>query len=98
MMGNEIVLESTIEYSSVRISLNQMKDLLYKYILPLNELNIRLSDGEQIQISSETLINLLLTKLSRNQLLELIHMFQIINSRKSNIKHYLEYILHGISM
>ncbi|MBU5212680.1 hypothetical protein [Heyndrickxia oleronia] len=97
-MGNEIVLESTIEYSSVRISLNQMKDLLYKYILPLNELNIRLSDGEQIQISSETLINLLLTKLSRNQLLELIHMFQIINSRKSNIKHYLEYILHGISM
>ncbi|MCI1591428.1 MAG: hypothetical protein LKH79_12890, partial [Heyndrickxia oleronia] len=78
-MGNEIVLESTIEYSSVRISLNQMKDLLYKYILPLNELNIRLSDGEQIQISSETLINLLLTKLSRNQLLELIHMFQIIN-------------------
>ncbi|GIN39088.1 MULTISPECIES: hypothetical protein [Heyndrickxia] len=97
-MGNEIVLESTIEYSSVRISLNQMKDLLYKYILPLNELNIRLSDGEQIQISSETLINLLLTKLSRNQLLELIHMFQIIDSRKSNIKHYLEYILHGISM
>nr|WP_259547881.1 hypothetical protein [Heyndrickxia oleronia] len=97
-MGNEIVLESTIEYSSVRISLNQMKDLLYKYILPLNELNIRLSDGEQIQISSETLINLLLTKLSRNQLLELIHMFQIINSRKSNIKHYLEYILHGIFM
>ncbi|OOP66011.1 hypothetical protein BWZ43_23225 [Heyndrickxia oleronia] len=97
-MGNEIVLESTIEYSSVRISLNQMKYLLYKYILPLNELNIRLSDGEQIQISSETLINLLLTKLSRNQLLELIHMFQIINSRKSNIKHYLEYILHGISM
>ncbi|QQZ08818.1 hypothetical protein [Heyndrickxia vini] len=88
--------DTSTDYTSVRISLNQLKGLLKMYITPLSGLKIRTKDGELFEVNTETIINVLVTHLSRTQLLELLHMFQIIKKRKSNIKHYFEYILQGI--
>ncbi|MGE8203105.1 hypothetical protein ACQKP0_00865 [Heyndrickxia sp. NPDC080065] len=86
------------DYSNVRISLNQIKGLLNTYIRPVKGLKIKTNDGDRFEVNNETLINHLLVNLNRNQLLELLHMLQIISNRKSNIQHYLEYILQGISI
>lgn len=98
MEKKSIEIDSTLGYSNVRISLNQIKGLLNTYIRPLKGLKVRSSEGDLFEVNTETLIQLLLANLSRNQLLELLHMFQIINKRKSNIQHYLEYILQGVAL
>ncbi|MGE6257998.1 hypothetical protein ACQKCU_08830 [Heyndrickxia sporothermodurans] len=93
-----IEIDSSLGYSHVRISLNQIKGLLNTYIRPLSGLKVRSSEGELLEVNAETLISLLINNLQRTQLLELLHMFQIIRKRKSNIQHYLEYILQGITI
>ncbi|MEK5521757.1 hypothetical protein [Heyndrickxia sp. FSL W8-0423] len=97
MQKPSINIDTHTDYSNVRISLNQLIGLLKMYISPLSGLKIRTKEGELREVNTETIINVLVTHLSRTQLLELLHMFQIIKKRKSNIKHYFEYILQGIA-
>ncbi|MGE8206916.1 hypothetical protein ACQKP0_20605 [Heyndrickxia sp. NPDC080065] len=83
-------------YSKIRLSQNQVKRILNQSLQPLKYVNIEINNNEKLELKKEQIVELLLINLKRNEVVELIHMLQLILGRKSEISSYIKYILIGI--
>jgi hypothetical protein len=83
-------------YSKVRLSNNQIKALLQQYTQPFTATTIQIDEKEKIEINRSEAINMMMSHLKRNEIIETIHHLYLIDQRKSNPTGYLQTILTGI--
>ncbi|MBS4174142.1 hypothetical protein [Bacillus sp. FJAT-49736] len=83
-------------YAKVRLSNNQIKELLQQHIEPFSTITIRISQQEKKELTRAEVITKLMEELKRNEIVEMIHHLYLINKRKSNNIPYVKFILKGL--
>ncbi len=83
-------------YSKVRLSDNQIKSLLQKYLEFDTVISIKVTIEETIRLTGMEAITLIMCQLKRNKVIELIHHLYLIDKRNSDTIEYLKFIILGI--
>lgn len=96
MYDFEISKEYAIDYGNIRLSRNQIKKMLYQNLQCIQQITLQTSDETKQFLTKEEIIEIILTKVHRREVIELIHMISLIKNRHSNVSDYLQYILMGI--
>ncbi|MFP7442294.1 MULTISPECIES: hypothetical protein [Bacillus] len=86
---------SGIPYDGM-LTTNEIKDLLSMYITPFRDMCIRTSEQSEVKISKGRAISLMLDKLSKVQLNELINQLYLMRKKRQNELCYIQYILIAI--
>jgi hypothetical protein len=82
-------------YSDNQLTTFEIKDLLNLYITPFKDMSINTSE-EPVTISRTKAISLLLDRLNKKQLYELLNQLQLIHKKNLNDLSYIQYILIAV--
>lgn len=83
-------------YAEIRLSHNQVKNMLYQNLQSLQQLTIKLNKEKSVKLTKDQVVEILMSNLQRKEVIEIIHMLSLIVGRDSSVNAYLQYILLGI--
>ncbi|MGD6894373.1 hypothetical protein [Bacillus infantis] len=88
-------MHDTSSFSDNQLTTFEIKDLLTLYITPFKDMCINTPE-ESVRINRTKAINLLLERLSKKQLYELLNQLQLIHKKNQNDLYYIQYILIAV--
>ncbi|MGG4507236.1 hypothetical protein ABEW77_15525 [Heyndrickxia sporothermodurans] len=83
------------DYGDIRLSRNQIKHIFYQNLQSIQRLTINF-ENETIFLTKDEIIEIIMTKVQRREVIKIIHMISLIKNRQSDVSGYLKYILIGI--
>ncbi|MGD6842928.1 hypothetical protein ACQCVH_10465 [Bacillus infantis] len=88
-------MHDTSTFSDNHLTTFEIKDLLTVYITPFKDMCINTPE-ESVIINRTKAINLLLERLNKKQLYELLNQLQLIHKKNLNDLYYIQYILIAV--
>ncbi|WP_409295750.1 hypothetical protein V1498_20005 [Peribacillus sp. SCS-26] len=87
----------TLPYDpGTRLTRNELKDILDDCITGFRDLEIKVPGQEEVRLSKVRATKILLDRLEKDQLIEIINQLYLINLRNSSELSFLKFILTGL--